>query len=323
MVRRSLAESYIKFLVVNPIGYTNRMITDMLICAKLDPIGDWYLDRLRTILVAPVPFYPRDGKHKPSMKFLLAHGLHDFFYPDNAMREAFRLLETPKAKEWIEAMIYSNVPFEDIADQLTRLRGQRCTAEVAKRYKDMFCNTELLDSQELRELQDLRIATLADHPDKDIRKQAEVMKNNMHNDPLRAAANLPTSPVSALLVMLKMGVVPVGFNSHKVLTHTVDLIALRMHEAVSRNNKDDPSRLAALSSSLRSIGEYLKTTTSEEDEMKRQLQALAIRYEVAEAPTIKKLTGGHYTQNLEPERRPDELPSTSDSSGIEGEEPFE
>jgi len=322
MVRRSPAESYIKYLVVHPNGYTNAQVKEALLFAKLDGLGDWYVDRLRAELVLPQPFYPTDGKHKPSMMFLLAHGLHDFFFPDDAVRAAFKIIRLPRVKEWIEAMLFIRVPMGDIADQVTRFRGHRCTAEVIKRYRDIFCNVDLLDVAEMQELQELRITQLETHPDKEIRAQAEAAKKTAYKNPARVASQLPTAPTSAMIAMMSMGVVPLGVDENMLLAYNRRMILHRLSEVTAFNSKDSAYKTKALVSSLRDLGEFQQMTSSAEDEMRKQIQALHIQYESVEAPTIRSLTGGNHTQNLEPERKADEPPTSADDSGVEGEEPF-
>jgi len=150
MIRRSPAEVYIKYLILHPRKYSNEDIKEILDYVQLDYIGDWYVDKLRGELRPPNPFYPFDRRHKLSRRFLLTNGLIWIFHPDPPGLKAFKILEKPRVKEFVESMVTVGAPSVAIAASVTRTRNFPCDARTIDRYNDFFWNVELVDSTELR-----------------------------------------------------------------------------------------------------------------------------------------------------------------------------
>jgi hypothetical protein len=324
MIRRSPSEVYIRYLLVHPNRYTNEQVKETLMFAKLDYLGSWYLDRLRASMQVPVPFHPWDVRHRESQRFLLGNGLHDLFFPDGAVRDAFKLLRVPRCKQWVEAMIGANVPFWEISSQLLRAMGYSCSEETIKRYSDIFYNPNLLDVDEMRALVELRAELLAGHPDPEIRAQAKAVKKASYKSPMRTVANMPISSLTTFSAMISMGLMPNKLDVPKVLSIALRGAAVRATEAAYEREPGDAQRFSFWATGIHNLLEALKDNVNVEEQLREQLSNLQVKYDRLDMPTVQEITGGRVTQNLEPELRRDEpIPVADDDLGGEGDEPPE
>src|ERR1700735_2810928 len=154
---RSPAEFYIKHLCVHPNKYTTVDIKERLIDEGLDYISTDYIDRIRAKLTPPDPFRPEDQSHAPSFNFLIEHRINRSFMRDRPMKMALALVDTPRAKEFAEAMTLIQVPPSAIASFVTRHRGVYITPEALELYTHYFWNINLLTTTQMRQLLLLRV----------------------------------------------------------------------------------------------------------------------------------------------------------------------
>lgn len=301
MIRRSPAERYIKYLLLHPQGYDNAQIKEMLEDVQLDYVSDRYVERLRGGLRPPTPFYPTDVRHSPSQRFLLEKGLTWVFRPDVAGQQAFKILERPRVKEFVEAMLTSGAPTAAIAAAATRQRGFSCNALTIARYKSFFWDTDLLDSTELRALLQLRVDSLASHPDAQVQAQHGAVKRAYYNDARRAAAELPFSPLSALVAQMRMGLMPTRVDLAKVIEQGMNFAAIRVFEAASNNNKGDAVNAFNYALTLEKLAVVHEKVTKPEEDLHNELARIALRTEDVSIPSLQELSGGNHTIEVTPE----------------------
>lgn len=309
MIRRSPAEAYIKYLLLHPKKYDNGAIKDILEFAQLDFINNGYLQRLRAALDPPKPFYPFDTNHRPSRNFVLLEGLAQLFTQDDAGRKAFKILERPRVKEFVEASLISNAPAIAIAHTVARVHRISCTPLIIERYRAFFWDVSLVDSTELRALLSLRIDSLQDHADADVKKQHGAMKRAAWSDSRRAAANLPFSPVSALLAQMRMGVMPTNIDVSKVLELTRNVAILRTFEAVHSDGVMDAKKALDLAGVVEKTTAVLKEVVKPDEEFRKELSEIALRTTEDTIPTVHMLSagGGSFTTDVGPKETPHEL----------------
>src|ERR1019366_4159333 len=113
-------------------------------------------------LPRPNPFRPNDRKHAASYHFVVREGIYELFIQDDAMRLAFRLLETPRVKEFIETMVLSHAPDAAIASAVVRDYRMPCTPKALERYKHFFWDISLLDASQMRALLNYRQESTGD-----------------------------------------------------------------------------------------------------------------------------------------------------------------
>ena len=77
---------------------------------ELDYLGDWYLDKLRSRLHPPVPFFPGNKRHLASQRFLVGERLTAFFHEIKSFRRACELVERPRLRELAEVMLLAGAP---------------------------------------------------------------------------------------------------------------------------------------------------------------------------------------------------------------------
>jgi hypothetical protein len=298
MIRRSPAELYLQYLILHPKKYTNEQIREIFQFAQLDYLGDWYVDRLRKDLRPPDPFFPLDQTHTPSYKFLLTRGLARIFHLDASGKKAFQILERPRVKEFVESMLATSAPHVAVALAVTRQHRFACTTEVIDRYSAFFWNMALLDSTELRALLQLRVDALEEHSDPEIRRQHKAVKNASYKDARKTAADLPFSPLSALIAQIRMGVMPSRLDLAQVLDQTRHLAMIRTYEAVSNNGRGDSTRAVDFTTVVEKLSDTLEQIVKPDDNLRNQLASIAMRTETAQIPSIHTLSLGHHTAEV-------------------------
>ena len=301
MIRRSPAELYIKYLLVHPKGYSNEDIEDILTFAQLDSLGSWYLDRLRVQLQTPQPFHPYNKTHAASQTFLLQHGLRRLFDPDAAVSEALKVLKMPRVKEYVETTIIVNAPLEAVAYHAKRAKNFQISAEGLHFYKQCFWNTELLDSVELRALISRRAHLLTRHANGDIQGQAKAFQQASYNDPRRLAADMPASPYTAMIALMKLGFMPGKVELVKMAEHAKLGALSRVAESVFRDGPNDCIKAEKYAGVARIMAELVDGMVRPDQELREQLAAIALRTDENRVPLIHELSQGNHTVDMSPQ----------------------
>jgi hypothetical protein len=311
---RSPAEFYIKYLILHPDKYLTRDIKERLLDEGLDFISEAYIDRLRSKLKPPTPFYPNDRDHAPSFHFLINERINGLFHRELAVRTALEILSLPRAKEFVEAMVLVQVPLPAISAYLTRHLGVFCTTEALELYRHYFWNVNLLDSSQMRVLIQLRIDTLADHVPELQGKQA-VLKAAYYKDARKIGADLPHSPMAATLAQMRLGIRPGRQELALRMLEARDMAALRATEAVHQDGPGDSQKFLNYANGSRLFEEMLQMVVKPEDQMQEQLRAIALRMDTREVPSIHTLSAGHHTVDLAPTKDLDHDDDELDDDG--------
>jgi len=300
MIRRSPSELYIQYLIVHPQKYSNDQIAETLQFVQLDWLGNYYLDRLRTELpVLPRPFLPNYKAHVPSQRYILKAGLYNLFFPDESTKVAFKILETPRAKEFVDVGLISRVPYQALASFLTESRNFSCQAADVQRYRDYFWNVDLVDRTELKMLLDLRVKRLEEHPDPEIAAQAKVYKYAMQTDAKRNAVDLPYSPLAAVIAQVRMGGMPSQADFAKLVEATRSMALIKAFEAAaSGKDRGDHMRFKMYASGVKDLTEVLAEVARPEEDLREQLSAIAMKSDRALLPTLKRLGETNYNSHI-------------------------
>lgn len=323
MIRRSPAELYIKYLLLHSKNYDNDAIKEILQFAQLDYLGDWYLDRLRSKLTPPVPFRPFNKAHHPSQRFLLSSGLSWIFHPDKHGLKAFEILERPRVKEYVESSIASSAPSAAISYAVTRYLRFNCAPIDIDRYREFFWNVDLLDSTELRAALKLRIDLLEHHPNSEIRAQHGAMRQAYYKDARKTAAELPFSPIGAMLTQMRMGIVPSHTDVQKLMEQAKGLAANRSYEAMFINGPGDSKRALDYAGVLEKISNVSKEMTDPQEQMRDQLATIAMRTDDKGLPSVHTLSLGRHTAEVAKMETTNELPADFDDGEGGDESPGE
>lgn len=300
MIRESPCKYYTKYLILE--GYSNDEIQSHLQTCDLDYIGDWYTQALREGLEQgqPEPFYPKDGRHAPSQAFLTQERVRSLYIRDTDTKKAFRLLEQPRLKEFVETMTLSGASDQHIAMALRKKYGFSATAKTMSRYRHYFWKIELLDSNDKRALIPLRVASLASNPDPIVQAQAVALKKAYFKDPRRAAVDLPAAPVSAVVAGLRLGTLPSRMDLATLMEHTRAVATARAFEAVCHDGPDDPARARDYALVAKVFTEVLEVASEPDEDIKEGLKGVLIENATDTVPTIRQLSGGNFTTELQP-----------------------
>ena len=300
MIRRSPCEYYLKYLVVHPEQYSNDRIREITNELQFDFVGKWYLDRLRATCIPPVPFYPSDPLHVPSQRFLMRERIQNLFLPNEDVRTAFKIVERPRLKEFVEAMVLAGAPDSAIARSLRENRNFPCTIQALERYRHYFWNTELVDSTDMRALLRLRVDAAGSSTDPEIQAQHGALQRAYYNDPRKVAAELPSTPVAAMFSQMRMGIMPGKLELVKVLEMSQAMSAGRALEAMMVAGPEDSSRAFNYANVLRIVTETLEHVAKPDEELQKTLSAITMKTEEKSVPTLSELTKGRHTAELEP-----------------------
>lgn len=291
---------YLKYLLIHPKRFQEKEILEACEFAQLDGVGLLYLARLKSHLSPPKEFRPLDAGHWPSQRYLLEQGLQGIFLPDEVGRKAFEMLKLPRVKEFIEAMTLVNAPLESIAHHISRTQDYYCTAQDLQRYLYFFWNLKNVDSTEIRALLEMRVNVT--HCGAEIKdNHIPYLKRAFWADARKIAADMPSSPYSALVAQMKMGLMPEYLDVPKALSNAVNMLAVRILETSAGSGAHDAEKVLAYASAMRALQEITSNMQPPEEQLEKQLKALALRNDLEPIPTIQQLTDGNHTTQLLPD----------------------
>lgn len=297
MIRRSPCELYLKYLLVHPDRYNNDQVRKICRLQQLDVVGEDYLDRLRTKLVKPIPFYPLDEYHERSRRFLLKHRILRLFYPDESMKLATELLEQARAKELIESFILSKAEPLWIASALGK-QGYDATPSSIEYYKRFYFNIDLVDRTEALAL--LRLRVVGEPGDPEQSGEFSAMYKSMGGDPRIAAAEAPIPAMAMLMNTLRMGFMPNNADLSKMAAVGRAGAVLQGTNAVMRGGYKDHERARDFALTAKAFHELIESVGSPEEDLQQQLTSLMLQTDTKPPPSIHELTDGHHTTELQP-----------------------
>lgn len=274
-------------------------IRERLLDEGLDFISDQYLQKVRSKMTLPDPFYPDDRGHAPSFSFLVKEKINRLFHRDLPMKMALEILETPRAKEFVEAMQLVHVPSSAIAAYISRQFGTYCTPEALELYAHYFWNINLLDSSQMRVLLQLRIDTLSTYVP-EFQDRQSILKTAYYKDARKIAADLPYSPTTAMLAQMRLGIRPGKHELALRMLEARDLATVRAVEAVQQDGPGDSQKFLNYANGSRIFEEMIQMVVKPEDQMQEQLKSIALRTDTHTLPSIHQLSGGQHTVEVAP-----------------------
>lgn len=317
-LHRSPCELYLKYLIVRHEHYTDEQIVEICREQELDVLGGFYVRKLRTELVVPVPFYPEVRSHVESFRFLLRHGLVPLFHPDRHMQIATRLLGYPRAKEQIETMLISRAPMGWVGAALTK-EGYKSTPEAIKLYKAHYFDIDILDVTQLRAALRLRMETsAAGSTDPDVTRAQAAYERAKRHDPRIAAANAPIASLAAMVAALRIGIRPDANALANLAATSRTMAVLRMIEAATRDGFDDALRAAQWAAVAKVSGDILQDVGSPEADFNSKLMSVTMQTEESAVPMLDVLSGGNHTGEIEKRGEDDAEPEPGPAGSTRG-----
>lgn len=298
MIKHSPAERYLKALVIHPATYDNAYIKDVARELSLDVLGDWYLTYLRQKMKPPKVFYPEDPGHMASQKYLMQEQLEYVFRQDEHMKKATRLLCRPRARELAETMILGGAPDHAVAKALGTRFQFKCDTLAITRFKYYYWDITLLSTVEMRALLEMRNQDLLNVGDKEIQGQYTALHRQRFADPRVIASRLPNSPLMGLIAQSHLGFA-VKKTDVSELVGAAKVTALRrVSEYINLGGPDNVQMANTLAITAEILGRLEKEVSNPEDQLRTDLQRIAIATTPNEVPTLAKLSSGNHTTDL-------------------------
>lgn len=289
MLRRSPAEYYLKYLLSHPTKHTNEEIIQVCKEKGLDFLGKDYLEELKKKVILPCPFQPYDLEHFPSQHFLNRHRIHSLYFKDERTRCAIKILETPRLKEFVEAMLLVGSPHEVVARGARRISSEvPITGGGVGRFRHYFWNIDLLDFTEIRALLEKR----GDSADPSYKKAYK-------KDSRRIAAEMPFSPLSALLSQLRMGITPVGVNFAELMEKVRLVAGIRTYQYVMEDSPFAGENAKNFIGVALAATDLLERAAKPEELLLEKFNALQLETDMAPIPHINMLSEGRHTTELQ------------------------
>jgi hypothetical protein len=296
MIRRSPCETYLKYLITHPDEYEDEVIRKIIQLHQLDFIGFPYLERLRSVCVAPTPFYPEDRKHRPSQRFLQKEKIETIYHQDDAMKGAIYILEHPKAKEVTEMMLITRSDPSWVSLALKR-KGFNVTPEAVKRYKHYYFDVELVDAPELETLL-LSRGKSDDTKDRDEQTLAANYARANKGDPRVLTARMTIQPLAELMNVIRMGVLPSNVELSRLAKAARASALIGVAESTSRLQPERGRDFALVAKMMSEVVEQIGDT---EIDLKSGLASMILETEEASVPHIKELSdGSSHTLDVQP-----------------------
>lgn len=290
MIRRSPCEYYIKFLVSHPDNYDDDNIQQQLVQLGLDGLDATYLERVRRQTVRPVPFRPYDRDHIASQCFLNKHRIYSLYYKDSATKGALYILEHPKTKEFVEAMLLAGAPPSLVARGATHHFSSAPVDEAAVlKFRHYFWNTDLLDFTETRAVVARRGTN---SPDKDYKKA-------FYRDSRKVACDLPFNPLSALLAQIRMGVTPTGLDFAEMLLRVRNIATIKSYQWILEDGIRSGENARHFMSVAVDAADLLERSANPEEKLRERINALGMGHDATPIPHIKQLSEGRHTTDLQ------------------------
>ncbi len=289
-------------MLLHPERFHDYAILEALEYAQLDGVGQSYLKRLRSQLHPPKLFRPFDATHWPSYEFLIKEGLLQIFHPDVHGKRAFQMLQMPRVKEFLEVLTLSNAPPGPMAEQITKQYNFECSRQDVVMYRHFFWDLSVVDTTEAKALIYLRFHSTRVRDNWDSGAHSTAMEKLYWSDARKIAAELPTSPFSAMSAQLKMGVTPAHLDVAKMLQVSWNIVALKVAETAAGEGPRNAENLTHYVQALKQLREVMVDMAPPEEDLNKQLTKIGLATDDRPLITVQELTGGAVTAQLLPDK---------------------
>jgi hypothetical protein len=275
---RSPSEKLVVYLLLS--GYSTDDVIAIVKRRALDVLSVEYVEELRASCVPPTPFRPDDAQHIESQRFLLHHGVRALVFPDDDMRVANRMLDTPRARETVETLLLSRAPAAWIGSALRR-DGFQATARAVDLFRHFYADFSLLESSEILPLL--------------VRRASVGGPAATAESPRMLAARSAGSPLGLPMAMLRRGILPSNLELGRVASATRAAAVLGSFDAIVSERK--PRRAQRMASVAESMTRVLEAVGDAGATLERQL-AVRLEHDDTGLPDLSELSGGRHTVDL-------------------------
>ena len=279
---RSPSEYFIRFLVSRQDADTET-IAAILDDHEIVYKNNRYLEQVKSRMDPfPAPFLAAPSKkhkegHLATKVWLKKKGIHDLWYPTEAVQEAYRILGEPRVRSMLEDLLLSPMRVEEITKHVNKHFGIALTVDGVATFGHYFWNKNLLTPDEW-------ISVLGE------RKPESSAKVIVQSAP--DVANMIVPWVTGLSGP------PANINSGTVARRVRDVAFMKLLEIERRPAGDDHSKTMA---------QYMKVVCLAENEMRQSDVALKdvlsafekfrLNKDAKPVPSIEKVAKLNYSQS--------------------------
>lgn len=306
MVRRSPSERYMRYLLMCPEGYSNQQIKELMVQLDLLYVSGSYIAKLRDQCTPKFELKLKDvARHRATREHLLKLEILDMFLLDDRskknLEQTHHILEHPRQKEMVEALLNNNASHKHIALFLRMSGGvfSDFKEEAVARYEKLFWDRTLVDSREMMELCEMRHLQVPTGLTTEEKEQfIKIGNRNKYRDPRYISASLPQNKVTALVTQIRMGF-PVKVEDLKEIYAAIHQTALAAAlETAARNMPMMGAEMQSLLNAAKLAKEMSETVEEAEESMQKKLNAIAIKHSEGPVKTMMELTGGNHSTDL-------------------------
>lgn len=299
MITRSPCDLYIKYLVAHPTKYSDDQIRTICILNGLHYIGHPNTQGIRAGLRVPVPFYPYDEHHEPSMRFLIKHKLRPIFFPDADMRMAKELRSESQSREITESFIISEMDHAWIASALRR-DGFEASTEAVRYYAMYYYNLRGISRSELIAMIKSQPDVLEGTVDQDEQALAAAMEKSKHVDSRLTSAYMEIKSFAGLANMMRRGYMPGGVELSRIASIARITSTMSVANTALRGGYGDSERARNWAIAAKTMNEMMTDIGSPDEEFKNELMTITLKTDDTEVPLISELSHGNHTVELQP-----------------------
>lgn len=149
---RHPSEFWIRFLLSRR-QHSFTEIAGLCEMAGLGGVTQEYLEQLQDELEAelPVPFKPRDRRHKASQACLRKQGIYEAWHRTRAMKDAIALLSDNQIRALVETFLLSPLKPHQIIVKVRQATGTELKEDTLDLFRRYYWNTTLLSMEEWTE----------------------------------------------------------------------------------------------------------------------------------------------------------------------------
>ena len=286
---RSPCELYIKFLLAKRAD--NSTIRKMLDEKGLFYLTDDYVDRLREKCKPPVPFFPRSRLHQTSREFLDRLGVTTLFQPDEYTREALAILDSPRAKEAVEAMALTPAPPKVLASVISAKCDVKVSEEGVKRFLAYFWNVKLVGVTGTRVMMNLAAERCLMSDDPNIVAMAGPMKRAMFNDPRIVAQEMPSGPLALLGALSALNWWVPDHDPNPILQSMLFHMGQATIREITRRGAAGSKNILEMVQSIKTVKDILRDSVRPDEKMLEHLSNFALSQGNGGVLTLDQLDG--------------------------------
>jgi hypothetical protein len=248
---------------------------------------DVELTAIRAEYPPPRGFKPHNEKHAPSVAFLKKLDFESLFRKSPDVDQAVAILRRPASRQLVEAMLIVGMPTAAIAEALNVYVHHKVAPKAVEIFRKFMFNVRAVGRAELTLLVQARVRIALERASSGADDKA--VRQAIANDARTKACSLPATRLSCQAVLLKLGYPPGRINLPEALDQLESLAVIRTGEAMLRGDPDDAREAIAYAGVLRQLRDVKETVAIPDLELRKQLQAIALRTDETRVVTMNEL----------------------------------